>query len=148
MTAEHAAVFGTDPIIVAYGAGVDSTALLIGLRDRGVPVALMLFADTGSEKPETVSYLTVIGTLLARNRDAAGDGRQTQESAGRGHLLARRMPCASACCPRSPMGRALLFPEMESGPAVAFHPALFRLGPPCAALVAWPVRDQADRLRR
>jgi len=67
MSAAHAAVFGTDPIVVAYGAGVDSTALLIGLRDRGVPVALILFADTGSEKPETVAHLTVIGTWLARN---------------------------------------------------------------------------------
>ena len=62
MTGAHAAVFGTDPIIVAYGAGVDSTALLIALRDRGVPVALILFADTGSEKPETSAYLHVIGT--------------------------------------------------------------------------------------
>ncbi len=28
--------FGSDPIIVAYGVGVDSTAMLIGLRDRRV----------------------------------------------------------------------------------------------------------------
>lgn len=59
--------FGADPIIVAYGAGVDSTAMLIGLRDRAVPVALILFADTGSEKPETLGYLPIMQAWLARN---------------------------------------------------------------------------------
>ncbi len=39
--------FGSDPIVVAYDASVDSTAMLIGLRDRRIPVALILFADTG-----------------------------------------------------------------------------------------------------
>jgi len=56
-----------EPIVVAYGAGVDSTAMLIGLRDRGVRVALSLFADTGSEKPETIAYLPVIDAWLARH---------------------------------------------------------------------------------
>ncbi len=54
-----------EPIIVAYGAGVDSTAMLIGLRDRGIRPDLILFADTGSEKPETTAYLTIIGAWLA-----------------------------------------------------------------------------------
>jgi len=49
--------FGTDPIIVAYGAGVDSTGILIGLQRAGVRPDLILFADTGSEKPETIAYL-------------------------------------------------------------------------------------------
>lgn len=62
----HPHAFGDDPIVVANGVGVDSTALLIGLRDTGVPVALILFADTGSEKPETSAYLPVIGSWLAR----------------------------------------------------------------------------------
>ena len=60
--------FGTDPIAVAYGAGVDSTAMLIGLRDRNVPVTLIMFADTGSEKPGTYSYLPIIKAWLAQNR--------------------------------------------------------------------------------
>jgi hypothetical protein len=59
--------FGADPIIVAYGAGVDSTAMLIGLRDRRVPIELILFADTGSEKPETAAYLRIIQAWLATN---------------------------------------------------------------------------------
>ena len=59
--------FGSDPIIVAYGVGVDSTAMLIGLRDRHVQPALILFADTGSEKPETIAYLPIMQAWLARN---------------------------------------------------------------------------------
>ena len=60
--------FGTDPIAVAFGLGVDSVAMLIGLRDRGVPLAVIMFADTGSEKPETYAYLPVIQTWLAANK--------------------------------------------------------------------------------
>lgn len=63
-----APAFDAAPIIVAYGMGVDSTAMLIGLRDRGVEIALILFADTGSEKPETTSYLPIIQSWLAQNR--------------------------------------------------------------------------------
>ncbi len=58
--------FGADPIVVAYGAGVDSTAMLIGLHERKIPLDLILFADTGSEKPETYAYLPVIQDWLAR----------------------------------------------------------------------------------
>lgn len=75
----------TDPVVVAYGMGVDSTAMLIGWRARGLPVpAAILFADTGSEKPETYAYLPVINgwlrsvgypevTVLKRASPIAGD---------------------------------------------------------------------------
>ena len=56
--------FGPDPLIVAYGVGVDNTALLIGLHHRGIRPDLILFADTGSEKRETTAYLPVIGAWL------------------------------------------------------------------------------------
>jgi len=59
--------FGADPIVVAYGAGVDSTAMLIGLHERKISLDLILFADTGSEKPETYAYLPVIQDWLARH---------------------------------------------------------------------------------
>jgi hypothetical protein len=39
---------GADPIVVAYGAGVDSAAMLIGLRDRNILPVLILFADKGN----------------------------------------------------------------------------------------------------
>ncbi len=40
-------------VVVCYGGGVDSTAMLIALRDAGIRPDLITFADTGAEKPET-----------------------------------------------------------------------------------------------
>lgn len=45
------------PIIVSYGAGVDSSAMLVGFRKRGIRPDAILFADTGGERPETYAYL-------------------------------------------------------------------------------------------
>ena len=55
---------GRAPLIVAYGMGVDSTALLIGLEARGQRPDLILFADTGSERDETYAYEPVMQTWL------------------------------------------------------------------------------------
>lgn len=55
-----------NPLIVAYGMGVDSTAMLIGLQQRGERPDLILFADTGDEKPQTYAYLSVINEWLDR----------------------------------------------------------------------------------
>lgn len=52
------------PLVVAYGAGVDSTAMLVGMAERGERPDLILFADTGDEKPETYAYLPVINEWL------------------------------------------------------------------------------------
>lgn len=54
------------PLIVSYGIGVDSTAILVGLAQRGLVPAHILFADTGGEKPETYAYLPVIAAWLAQ----------------------------------------------------------------------------------
>jgi hypothetical protein len=54
------------PLVVAYGLGVDSTALLVEFARRGIRPDLILFADTGGEKPETYQYLHVIRPFLAR----------------------------------------------------------------------------------
>src|SRR5436190_9107825 len=53
------------PLVVAYGLGVDSTAMLIKFACRGVHPDLILFADTGGEKPETYAYLPVIQAYLS-----------------------------------------------------------------------------------
>jgi 3'-phosphoadenosine 5'-phosphosulfate sulfotransferase (PAPS reductase)/FAD synthetase len=53
------------PLVVAYGLGVDSTAMLIEFAYRGIRPDLILFADTGGEKPETYAYLPVIQDYLA-----------------------------------------------------------------------------------
>jgi hypothetical protein len=52
------------PMVVAYGLGVDSTAMLIEFARRGIRPDLILFADTGGEKPETYAYLPVIQRFL------------------------------------------------------------------------------------
>lgn len=48
------------PVVLAYGIGVDSTALLVELVARGQKPDLVLSADTGVEKPATYAYLDVI----------------------------------------------------------------------------------------
>lgn len=48
------------PVVLAYGVGVDSTALLIEKVARGEKIDLVLTADTAVEKPATYAYLDVI----------------------------------------------------------------------------------------
>lgn len=43
--------------IVAYGGGTNSTAILIGLHERGECPDHILFSDTGSEKPHTYTHI-------------------------------------------------------------------------------------------
>lgn len=43
--------------IVSYGAGTNSTAILVGMWERGERPDAILFADTGGEKPHTYSHL-------------------------------------------------------------------------------------------
>lgn len=44
-------------VLVSYGAGTNSTAMLIGLHERGERPDAILFADTGGERPETYAYV-------------------------------------------------------------------------------------------
>ena len=50
--------------ILSYGGGVNSSALLIGLYRRGIPVDLILFADTGAEQPHTYAYISIMNAWL------------------------------------------------------------------------------------
>jgi hypothetical protein len=52
------------PLVVCYGAGRDSTALLVGLQQRGIRPDLILFADVGAEKKATYDYLPVMNKWL------------------------------------------------------------------------------------
>lgn len=54
------------PLVVAYGAGVNSTAMLVEFAKRGIRPDMVLFADTGGEKPETYAYLRVARAFLKR----------------------------------------------------------------------------------
>jgi hypothetical protein len=52
------------PLVVAYGLGVNSTAMLVEFVNRGIRPDMILFSDTGGEKPETYAYMPVIQRYL------------------------------------------------------------------------------------
>lgn len=56
----------TAPLVVSYGMGVDSTAMLVGMQQRGIRPDMIVFADPGSEHPDTYAYADVIDEWLAR----------------------------------------------------------------------------------
>ena len=51
------------PLIIAYGGGLNSTAMLVGLRQRDIRPDLILFADTGAERPETYAHVRQISAI-------------------------------------------------------------------------------------
>lgn len=51
------------PLIIAYGGGLNSTAMLVGLRQRDIKPDLILFADTGAERPETYAHVQQISAI-------------------------------------------------------------------------------------
>lgn len=53
------------PVVLAYGIGVDSTALLVELEARGQAPDLVLSADPGAEKPTTYEYQKMMATWMA-----------------------------------------------------------------------------------
>ncbi|OYW85754.1 MAG: hypothetical protein B7Z20_08505 [Sphingobium sp. 32-64-5] len=53
------------PVVLAYGIGVDSTALLVELEARGEAPDLVLSADPGAEKPETYEYQKLMAAWMA-----------------------------------------------------------------------------------
>lgn len=80
------------PLFVSYGMGVDSTAILVEFARRGIRPDVILFADTGCEKPETYAYAKTIAKLC---KDAgwrppvrvAYPGPRIGENAGKIHDL-------------------------------------------------------------
>lgn len=52
---------------LAYGLGVDSTAIIVGFVQRGIRPDFILFADVGAEKASTYAYLPIIQKYLARH---------------------------------------------------------------------------------
>jgi hypothetical protein len=54
----------TVPHIVAFGGGVDSTAMILGLIEHQRPIDLILFADTGGERPHTYEHIKTFSQWL------------------------------------------------------------------------------------
>ncbi len=52
------------PLVVACGVGVDSIAMIVGLKNRGIRPDAILFADVGGEKDETYAYIPVMNAWL------------------------------------------------------------------------------------
>src|SRR5437867_7821011 len=52
--------------ILSYGAGVNSTALLLFVIENKFPLDYVVFADTGDEMPETYAYIKKIKKYLKR----------------------------------------------------------------------------------
>ena len=48
------------PLIVSYGGGTNSAAMLVGMREHGERPDVILFADTGGEKPRTYGHLIIM----------------------------------------------------------------------------------------
>lgn len=48
-----------NPLVISFGGGVDSTAMLIGYAEEGTIPDAVLFADTGAEHPETYEHVRV-----------------------------------------------------------------------------------------
>lgn len=54
-----------EPLVVSYGRGVDSTAILVEFARRGIRPDLILFADVGWEKQATYRWGAVMDAFLA-----------------------------------------------------------------------------------
>ena len=51
-------------LVLCFGAGVDSTAMLVALRAAGLRPDVITFADTGGEKPETIAHVSAMDDVL------------------------------------------------------------------------------------
>lgn len=54
-------------VVASYGGGTNSTAMLIEMVNRGENTDLILFADTGAEKPHTYKYLHLFNAWLRQH---------------------------------------------------------------------------------
>ena len=55
------------PVVLSFGGGTNSVAILAEAARRGLPLDAILFADTGGEMPETYRYLWELQPWLERN---------------------------------------------------------------------------------
>ena len=56
-----------DPVVAAWGMGLDSTAMIVELVALGDAPDIVLTADTGSERPETYEYLPLFQRWMDRH---------------------------------------------------------------------------------
>jgi hypothetical protein len=51
-------------VALCFGAGVDSTGLMVAMRAAGLRPDLMSMADVGDEKPDTWQHVERMGKVL------------------------------------------------------------------------------------
>ena len=49
---------------ISYGAGTNSTAMILEMVDRKIDIDLILFADTKAERPDTYKFITIFQDYL------------------------------------------------------------------------------------
>lgn len=54
------------PLVVCCGMGVDSVAMLVGMKKLGIRPDLIMFADVGSERQVTYDYIPILQEWLKR----------------------------------------------------------------------------------
>jgi hypothetical protein len=54
-------------VVASFGGGTDSTAMLIGMWEKGEKVDLILFSDTGGEKPHTYKHIKRFSAWLVEH---------------------------------------------------------------------------------
>lgn len=54
------------PIVVSFGGGVNSAAMLVGMKQRNMRPDAILFADTGGEKPHTYDFIASLQPVLEK----------------------------------------------------------------------------------
>jgi hypothetical protein len=55
------------PMVVSYGGGINSTALLVEFMKRDIRPDLITFSNTVGEKPETYAYIEMFKAFLVKN---------------------------------------------------------------------------------
>lgn len=80
-------------IVASFGGGVNSTAMLIGMWERGETCDLILFADTGGEKPHTYEHVLEFSEwLIAHGMPAITTVRSTSTTLEQDCLTRHALP--------------------------------------------------------
>lgn len=75
------------PLIVPFGGGVNSTAMVLGAIKYGHEVDVVVFADTGGEKPETYAWVQYFSDFLELEMGIPIHRVQSQDRQGEYYTL-------------------------------------------------------------
>ena len=67
------------PIVLSYGGGTNSTALLVYARLKGIKIDTILFSDTGNENPRTHRFVLFDGRFYGCSNLGSLTGKFTRQ---------------------------------------------------------------------